>query len=108
MHSLFSLWSMQFPRCPDEQLFESALQNLGASLVAQTVKNLPAIQETGVRALCWDDPLEKGMHAHSSILPWRIPCTEELVSCRPWGRKESDTTEQVTGTRSGPGEGHRG
>ena len=108
MHFLFSLWSMQFPRCPDEQLFESDLQNLGPTLVAQTVKNLPASQETRGRALCWDDPLEKGMDAHSSILPWRIPWTEELASCRPWGRKESDTTEHVTVTRSELGDGHRG
>ena len=45
----------------------------GASLVAQTVKNLPAMQETRVRSLGWEDPLEKGMTTHSSILAWRIP-----------------------------------
>ena len=49
----------------------------GASLVAQTVKNLPAMQETWVRSLIWEDPLEKGMTAHSSILTWRITWTEE-------------------------------
>ena len=43
-----------------------------ASLVAQTVKNLPAMQETWVRSLGWEDPLEKGMATHSSILAWRI------------------------------------
>ena len=48
-----------------------------ASLVAQMVKNLPAIQETQVGSLDWEDPLEKGMAAHSSILAWRIPWTEE-------------------------------
>ena len=48
-----------------------------ASLVAQLVKNLPAVQETWVRSLGWEDPLEKGMAPHSSILTWRIPCTEE-------------------------------
>ena len=48
-----------------------------ASLVAQTVKNLPAILETWVRSLGWEDPLEKGMATHSSILAWRIPWTEE-------------------------------
>ena len=47
--------------------------NSGASLVAQTLKNLPAMQETWVRSLGWEDPLEKGMAAHSSILAWRIP-----------------------------------
>ena len=49
----------------------------GASLVAQTVKNLPAVRETWVQSLGWEDPLEKGMATHSSILPWRIPWTEE-------------------------------
>ena len=46
-------------------------------MVAQTVKNLPAMQETGVQALGQKDPLEKGMVTHSSILAWRIPWTEE-------------------------------
>ena len=48
-----------------------------ASLVAQTVKDLPAMQETWVRSLGWEDPLEKGMATHSSILAWRIPWTKE-------------------------------
>ena len=48
-----------------------------ASLVAQWVKNLPARQETGIRSLDQEDPLEKGMATHSSILVWRIPCTQE-------------------------------
>ena len=48
-----------------------------ASLVAQKVKNLPAVWETQVRSLGWEDPLEKGMATHSSVLAWRIPCTEE-------------------------------
>ena len=48
-----------------------------ASLVAQMVKNLPAIQETWVRSLSQEDPLEKGMATHSSILAWEIPWTEE-------------------------------
>ena len=48
-----------------------------ASLVAQTVKNLPAMQETQVRSLGREDPLEKEMETHSSILAWRIPWTEE-------------------------------
>ena len=45
-----------------------------ASLVAQLVKNSPAMQETWVRSLDWEDPLEKGKATHSSILAWRIPC----------------------------------
>jgi len=48
-----------------------------ASLVAQTVKNLPAMQETSVPSLGWEDPLEKEMATHSSILAWEIPWTEE-------------------------------
>ena len=47
------------------------------SMVAQMVKNLPAMQETRVRSLSREDPLEKGMSTHSSILAWRIPWTEE-------------------------------
>ena len=48
-----------------------------ASLVAQSVKNLPAVQETRVRSLGWEDPLEKGMAPHSSILAWKNSWTEE-------------------------------
>ena len=46
------------------------------TLVAQTVKNLPAMQETQVRSLGWEDPLEKEMATHFSILAWKIPWTE--------------------------------
>ena len=46
-------------------------------LVAETVKNLPAMQETQIRSLGWEDPLEEGMTTHSSIHAWRIPWTEE-------------------------------
>ena len=45
--------------------------------MVQTVKNPPAIEETQVGSLSWEDPLEKGMAIHSSILAWRIPWTEE-------------------------------
>ena len=45
--------------------------------MAQAVKNLPAVQETRVRSLSWEDPLKKGMATHSSIPAWRIPWTEE-------------------------------
>ena len=47
------------------------------SLVAQTVKNLPAVQKTQIPYLDQEDPLEKGMATHSSVLAWRIPWTEE-------------------------------
>ena len=48
-----------------------------ASLVAHSVKNLPAVQETWVRSLGWEDPLEKEMANHSSIVAWKISWTEE-------------------------------
>ena len=51
------------------------LQYSWASLLTQLVKNLPAVQETWVQSLGWEDPLEKGMATHSSILAWRIPWT---------------------------------
>ena len=63
-------------------------QKIRASIVAQMVKNLPAMQETWVRSLGWEDPLEKRKATHSSILVWRIPGTYS-----PWGHKESDTIE---------------
>ena len=49
----------------------------GASLVAQRLKRLSAVRETSVRSLGWEDPLEKEMATHSSILAWRIPWMEE-------------------------------
>ena len=49
------------------------LQYPWTSLVAQMVKNLPALWETWLRSLAWEDPLEKGTATHSSVLPWRIP-----------------------------------
>jgi len=49
------------------------------------VKNLPAMQETRVRSLDWEDPMEKGMATHSNILTWRIPWTEELAGLQPMG-----------------------
>ena len=59
------------------QIFCTRCVYVEASLVAQTVKNLSAMQETRVRSLGQEDPLEKGMVIHSSILAWRIPWTEE-------------------------------
>ena len=51
--------------------------SFNASLVAPWVKNLPAVQETQDRSRGWEDPLEKEMETHSTILAWRIPWTEE-------------------------------
>ena len=63
--------------------------------MAQAVKNLPAVQDTRVQSLGWEDPLEKEMATHSSILAWRIPWTEEAGGYSPKGCKESDTTEHA-------------
>ena len=65
-------------------------------LVAQMAKNLPAMQETQVQSLGWEDPMEKGMATHSSILAWRIPWTEQPGGLQSMGHKESDTTEGLT------------
>ena len=70
----------------------------GASLVAQTAKNPPAIQETWVPSLDGEDCLEKGMATHSCPLAWRIPWREEPSGLSPRGRKESDTTKKLTVT----------
>ena len=64
-----------------------------ASLVAQMVKTLPAVQETQVQSLGWEDPLEKGMATHSRILAWRMPWTEEPGWLQSMGHKELDTPE---------------
>ena len=58
------------------------------------VKSLPAMPETQVRSLGWEDSLEKETANHSSILAWKIPWTEE-PGYSPWDHKESDTTEQL-------------
>ena len=65
------------------------LQYSWASLVAQLVKNLLAMQETWVQSLGWENPLEKGMATHSRILAWRIPWTEER------GRLQSSESQRV-------------
>ena len=53
--------------------------------MAQTIKNLLAMQEIQVQSLGWEDPLEKGITTHSSTLAWRIPCTEELAGLQSMG-----------------------
>ena len=80
LHYLFNMM-YQFPR---------------ASLVAQMVKNLPAMQETWVRSLGRKDPLEEGMATHSSILAWKSHGQSSQAGYSPWGHKELDTTEQLT------------
>ena len=79
-------------------IFNNIQVDEGLPLVAQMVKNPPAIQETQVQSLDWEDPLEKGMATHFSILAWRIPWTEEPEGYSPWDHKESDMTEKLIHT----------
>ena len=71
------------------------IKNQLASLVAQMVKHLPAMQETWVQSLGWEDPLEKEMQPTPVLLPGKSYGWRSLVGYSPWGRKESDTTEQL-------------
>ena len=59
------------------------------------VKRLPTMRETQVQSLGWEDPLEKEMAIHSSVLAWKIPWMEECGGLQSTGHKESDTTEQL-------------
>ena len=70
-------------------IFCHVSQHVGASLVAQRIKRLPPMQETRVPSLSWEDPLEKEMVTHSSILAWRIPWTEKP------GRLQSTGSQRV-------------
>ena len=97
------------PRCPKQISLDSTKwiknewtsQGLRAFWVAQTVKNLPAVQETWVQPLSWEDPLEKSMATHSSTLAWRIPWTVE-----PDGLQSIDSQrvghDWATNTLTGP------
>ena len=78
--------------------------NLGkfwASLVAQMVKNLPAMQETRVQSLSWEDSLEKGMATTPVFFPREFHGQRSLAGYSPWGCKESDPIEQLTLTHLG-------
>ena len=78
---------------PPPKQFVFKIQN--ASLVAQSIKNLPAVQETQVRSLGWEDPLDKEMAIHSSIVAWKILGTEKPGRLQSMGSQESDTTLQL-------------
>ena len=65
---------------------------LWAPLVAKLVRNLPAMQETQIQSLGWEDPLEKEMATHSSVLAWGIPWTEEPGRLQSMRLRELDTT----------------
>ena len=77
-------------------MFTQFLEQIRAFLVAQMVKNLPAMQEIQVWFLVQEDPFEDDMATHSSTFAWRIPGTEESGRLQPMGHKESDTTEWLT------------
>ena len=72
---------------------------LGASLMAQMVKRLPAMRKTGVRSLGRQDPLEKEMATHSSSLAWKIPWTEERGRLKSMGLRKSPLAFMWRGTR---------
>ena len=81
------------------EYLNGGLQSSKASLVAQMVKNLPAMQESSVRSLSQEDPLEKEMATHSSILAWRIPWMEEPGGLQSTGSQrviQDLATEQHT------------
>ena len=70
---------------PQNLYVEILIPRVMASLVAQTVKRMPAMRETWVRFLGWEDPLEKEMAIHSSTLAWKIPWTEEADRLQSMG-----------------------
>ena len=87
-----------YSHCGQENCCLSKIKNRNtnlASLVAQIVKNLPAMQETQVRSLGWEVLLERGMATHLSILGWTIPRTQEPGGLQSMGL-QSDTTEKLT------------
>ena len=86
-----------FLACHNMHLLICLITAKWASLVAQMVKNLPAVQETQVQTLDQEDPLEKGMATHSSILAWRSPWTEEPGGLQPMGL-QTVGHNQVTNT----------
>ena len=89
-----TLWN-QVLHCNMIFMFLCSYIESWASLVVQTVKNPPAMWETRVQPLGWEDPLEEGMATHSNILAWRIPMDRGAWQAT-WGRKESDTTERLS------------
>ena len=86
-----SIWLVQ----PRSQQFSIYSNEVWAFLMAQMVKSLPAVRETGVQSLGQEDPLEMEMATHSSILAWQIPWMERPGRLQSMGRKESDMTERL-------------
>ena len=85
------------------RLFALGGQNIGASLLAQVVKSLPALQEIQIQSLGQEDPLEKGMDTHSSSLAWKIPRTEEPGGLQSMGLQRVRREWATTFTLNFPG-----
>ena len=96
-HLVKRSYSIPLSTCANLSLTIRVIQTpVLAFLVAQIVKHLPAMWETQVQSLGWEDPLEEGRATHSSILAWRIPRTRSLAGYSSQGHKESDMTERLT------------
>ena len=95
LHPVVSKWIIR-----TDILSNSLVLLLKASLVAQMVKSLPAVQDTWVRSLGQEDPLEEGMATHSSTVAWRIPCTGKSDRLLSMGSVDSYMTEWQTHTHS--------
>ena len=96
IHSSTTAWKISWTGEPGRlHVVHGVTKSPAASLVAQRLKRLPAMQETWVRSLVWEDPLEKEMATHASILAWRTPGRRSLVGYSPQSCKESDTTERL-------------
>ena len=85
----FDSWARKFPWKRDRLPTPVFLGFPGGS----DRKNSPAMWETLVQPLVWEDPLEEGRATHSSVLAWRIPWKRSLGGYNPWGHTESDSTE---------------
>ena len=102
------LWLCGWPSSPYSlrtfvSIFIKDLGQKGASLMAQTVKNLPTLRETQVPSLGREDPLQKGMATHSSVLAWRIPWAEEPGGLQSIGSQQvrhNWATNTFTGTET--------
>ena len=91
---LYSPWGHEESDKTEQLSLSLSSHNDGASLVTQTVNNLLAVQETWVRSLGQEDPMEKGVDTHSSIPAWRIPWTEEPGGLQSMG---SQNQAQLSG-----------
>ena len=91
--NLLAYWVQHFHSIILQDLI---INNYCTFLVAQMVKNLPAVQKNWVLSLSWEVPLGKEMATHFSFLVWRIPWTAELAGHSLWGHEESDTTERLS------------